>query len=300
MAITIYESFGSRNLKVDDSTVEIPLKFVVTGTYDEPTVFDAVMLETSPTLFGLVRKSFEGNHQGGGLWLPVLTYTRGDPSEALQPTTAAGIPGGGSDEPGTAPGQDDPLGGFSFTTGNGTARILLSKETVEQISNTGAPVDPPDNRRAIGLTADGIEGVDVPTSSPEFSVTRKRRTVTLAYFDTLCELTGTTNDAEFWGMERGELLYLGAQGSAESPAAGVTITHTFRRSKNIPAGDARLTIVPARAPLPAIALSEKKGFEYVWATYPKQIIGAKALPRPDAVYRERVHDEGDFSRLQLG
>jgi hypothetical protein len=292
VAITIYEAHQSRDLKVNRETTDVPVKFVVTGTTDEVAVYDAVMFATSPTMYGLVRKDIDARLQGGDLWHVTLTYQRGNPSEALQPSGPEG-PGtqSGEEPPQTAPGPDDPLGaGFDFSTGGGTAHILLSKETVESRKPGGGAA--PESQRAIGLTAEGVTGCDIIAAAPQFTITRRRRVVTRRYFDALCRLTAKTNRSEFWGFKPGELLYTGANGSGDPRDAEVT--HHFTFAENYENGDPRNQITPD------IELTEKKGHEFVWAVYSPRITGDALYSRPVAVYRERVYDEGDFSQLEIG
>ena len=69
MPLTMYESAESRDLKVGPDTTELPVKIVVMGSDDHATVYNAVLIETSPTLFGLVRKDLALKFFGGGLWM---------------------------------------------------------------------------------------------------------------------------------------------------------------------------------------------------------------------------------------
>ena len=108
MALTMYESVESRNLKVGPGTSELPIKFVVMGSDDHAVVWNAVLLETVPTLFGLTRTDLQLDFKGGGLCFAELSYTSADPSDALQPEGGGGgdgNPGGGDGGPGDPGGE---------------------------------------------------------------------------------------------------------------------------------------------------------------------------------------------------
>jgi len=316
----MYESVESRNLKLGPGAAELPVKFVVMGSDDHATVFNAVLLETSPTLFGLTRTDLQLDFKGGQLCFAELSYTSADPSEALQPEGGGGggegSPGGGDGGPGDPgggdggpggespqpqPGQDDPLdANTSFSTGGGTAHILLSLETKSATAAEGFIAA--DTQRAIGLTKGSVEGCDIVTSGGEYSVTRKRRQVTLRYLRTLLRTTGKTNKEEHWGFQPGELLYLGAEGSG-SNLGGWTITHKFRFAENngvtVP-GD------PASAPenviTPQLKIPSKNGHDYVWCIYQDTVdqTSNQLFPLPIQANVERVYREASFTALEIG
>ncbi len=310
MAITLYESHLSRDMDEGNPVV----RYVVTGTTDPSAARQAVLLDTSPTLFGRIRKEPRLTFEGGDLYRVEIPYGLGEAGDAVQPDGQeggenAGGPGAGGEggpgesgegEPGgpggsAPPGDDDPLGfNVAFDTGGGTAHILLSKETLFKARAGGG--NPIDNERAIGLTKDGVEGCDVPTANGEFTVNRKRRVVTLGYLRTLLRMTGTTNKTTFWGFEPGELLFLGASGQGAN-GKGWTCAFKFRFAENIPAGDARLVITPNLTITQA-----KPGHSYVWCTYADKPDATRGeiYPLPTQVFVERVVDEGDFRQLQIG
>jgi hypothetical protein len=306
VAITIYESHKSRNLKEGPDGQTVPVNYIVTGTTDPEAVRQVVLLDTSPTMFGLIRKEVSLDYQGGELWYVEVGYAPGDPSEAIGAEGGTGGEGGppggeggeggpgGGGAPPAAPGPDDPMpNGFSFSTGGGTAHVLLSKETRGKYKAGGGVA--PDNKQAIGLTNEGVEGTDIPVAAPEFTIPRKRRTITRSYYNTLCALTGKTNNAEFWGFKRGELMYMGCEGSVESSTSGALLNHKFQYREDQPAGDPRNDITPDLT-----LTAGKRGFEFVWCRYEDQVRDGKLYPTPVAAYVERVSDEGDFSQLQLG
>jgi hypothetical protein len=309
MAIELYESHLSRDMDGDNVTV----RYVVTGTTDPKAARNAVLLDTTPTLFDRIRKEPRLTFEGGDLYRVEIPYGLGEAGDAVQPDGQeggenAGGPGGGGEggpgesgegEPGGAGGSggapasdDDPLGfNVTGTTGGGTAHILLSKETKIKV-RVGGGLDPANTQNAIGITNGTVEGCDIVTSGGEFSVTRKRRRMTLGYLRTLLRLTGKTNKAVFWGFAIGELLYLGCdfQGSNQK---GWTVTHKFRFAEN----QKNPVIIQ-----PNVTVAEKKGHEYVWCIYKDKIDTAagEVYPLPTQIFVERVYDEGDFKDLQIG
>lgn len=287
MSVTLYESVRSRGLEVTNTGGGFTLEFVAQGSDDFNEVYLAVLLETTPVLFGLIRKRITLNRQGAALYFPEVVYEPGQVGDAIFPE---GTPG----EPQSAPGADDPLdSNVTGTTGGGTAHIVLSKETFHAVPTP--PFVAPATERAIGLTRDAVEGCDIATAAPEFSVTRKRRTMTLTYLRTLGKLTGKVNGETFWGFAPNELLYLGADYSG-SNLSGWSVTHKFRYDENVEAGDPRLVITPS------LTLPSKPGHHYVWCSFRDRVDAAagELYPLPICAFVERVYDRGIFANLEIG
>lgn len=99
---------------------------------------------------------------------------------------------------------------YSFETGGGTQHITNSLATV----NRYPPGTAPDFQGAIGVTENGVEGVDITVPVYQFAETHfiADALVTAAYKATLCYLTGKVNSAPFKGFQAGEVLFLGASG----------------------------------------------------------------------------------------
>ncbi len=177
---------------------------------------------------------------------------------------------------------------FSFDTGGGTQHLLASLATVGAFGG-GAAVG--DNGNLIGVTEDGVEGVDVTVPIYQFSETHffGDAAITDAYKAKLFALTGRTNNATFRGLAAGECLFLGASGSKRGNGLW-EITFKFAGSPNrtnFAIGD--------------ITGINKKGWEYLWVRFArgKSATLNRYTQYPVSAYVEKVYEEGDFADLAL-
>ena len=271
MAITVAEQFG-RRLSGDRGE----LGYLITGTTDAGEARTA-LLEAAPTAHGgLPRVDGEvdempGLQQRGGAFLGRVSYGYGSGSAPPEPEDST----------------------FSFDTGGGTQHITQSLATIGKY----APPDQtaPDFQGAIGVTKDGVQGVDITVPVYQWSETHyfTASQVTEAYKAKLSRLTGSANNATFKGFQAGEVLFLGARGSrpGDDPADLWQIAFSFAASKNATG----LTVGP-------ITGINKKGWEYLWVLYREaEDEDAKALvQRPIAAYVEQVLLLDTFADLQIG
>ncbi|MGD9691052.1 MAG: hypothetical protein AB7K52_15445 [Phycisphaerales bacterium] len=269
MAITVTEKFESRkSTKGDNPSAE--LVYTVRGTNDDLAARNAAETTSPATYDGQPRQSTSVEPVGDELWEAVVRYGKAQ--------------GGSLPEPGESI--------FSFDTGGGTQHITQSKDTVSSHAPSGS--SPPDFGGAIGVTADGVEGVDITVPVFQFSETHyfTNDQVTPSYKGTLFTLTGKVNSGAFKGFQAGEVLFLGASGARRGtdPDDDWEITFRFAASPNasgISVGD--------------ISGISKKGWEYLWVRYADQEdTGSHAIvKRPVAAYVERVYDEGNFAGLGI-
>lgn len=269
MAIMVTEKFESRkSTKGDNPSAE--LVYTVRGTNDDLAARNAAETTSPATYDGQPRQSTSVEPVGDELWEAVVRYGKAQ--------------GGSLPEPGENI--------FSFDTGGGTQHIAQSKETVSSHAPSGS--SPPDFGGAIGVTADGVEGVDITVPVFQFSETHyfTNDQVTPSYKGTLFSLTGKVNSGAFKGFQAGEVLFLGASGARRGtdPDDDWEITFRFAASPNaigISVGD--------------ISGISKKGWEYLWVRYADQEdTGSHAIvKRPVAAYVERVYDEGSFAGLGI-
>lgn len=268
MAITVTEKFESRrSTKGDNPSAE--LVYTVRGTNDDLAARAQAETTSPGTYDSLPRQSISVEPIGDELWEAVVRYGR----------TSASLP---------TPGESI----FSFDTGGGTQHITQSKETVSSHAPSGASA--PDFGGAIGVTADGVEGVDITVPVYQFAETHyfADEQVTAAYKGTLFSLTGKVNSGSFKGFQPGEVLFLGATGSRRGtgPEDDWEITFRFAASPNA----SGISVGP-------ISGISKKGWEYLWVRYADQEdAGSHAIvKRPVAAYVERVYDEGNFAGLGI-
>ncbi len=190
-----------------------------------------------------------------------------------------------------APG-DEPV--FTFDTSGRTEHVVTSGPTGGTIARYAPDgFQAPDFKGLIGVTPDGVEGVDVPRGQFVFSETHfiDDGQVTTGYKLLLRNLTGTSNDAIFKGHAAGECVFLGAFGRKRGVSGKWEITFTFISEQN--ATD--LTV----GDITGIA---KQGSDYLWVLFEDDVddTAHKLVKVPRAVYVERVARRTDFSLLGIG
>jgi hypothetical protein len=268
LSVIVEEKFGR---VLSDESAE--LTYVVRGT-DSDAIARLELLTESPTVHNnLKRDDAEVEELAPSMWLGVVRYVRS----------------------GSAP----PVAGqssFNFETRGGTQHITQSLSTVGSYVAPDFPGGAaPDFKGAIGVTQDGVEGVDITAPVYTFSETHHLApaVVTTAYKSALFSLTGRVNNAAFKGLSGGECLFLGAAGSRRGtdPEDLWEISFAFAGSPNV-----------TGLSVGTIAGIAKKGWEYLWVRYQEaEDTNAKMLIRkPIAAYVEQVYRDGDFAALGIG
>ncbi len=268
MAITIYEKFESR-LITESNEPTAELRYTVKGTNDDysarvtvragsPVAFD-VYNDGSLVLW---RESISVEPVGDELWDGIVRYSRVPPTDEST---------------------------FSFDTGGGTQHITQALNSVARYAPPGKTA--PDCKGAIGVTPDGVEGVDIAVPVYQFSETHylPDSLVTPAYKATLFDLTGCVNDATFKGFAVGEVLFLGAGGTKRG-AGDWEVGYRFAASPNVTGqtiGD--------------ITGIDKKGWEYLWVRYEhkKDETANELIQRPISVHIERVYRTNNLNDLGI-
>lgn len=286
MPIVIYERPTSRPFTVDASTEGVTRHYFVSGTDDEQAVYNALAAETPAMLALMPRVSIKAEPVMGGHWFGEVEWRTGDPSKAV-----------GRDPPAPAtPDATTPLdASFSIDTTGTTTHITQAIETFYRRTAAdnglaaGAVGTGPDEKLAIGLTKDRVEGVDVYAPALQFSRTVQRANVTLEYINSaLYVLTGRTNRNPFFGFARGEVLYLGCTGNFTQRERW-SLTHKFAcqpNEENLMIGD--------------IKIPKKWGWQYLWVGYDPEVVVNKVLMVPKVAYVQDVYQEGDFALLGIG
>lgn len=163
-----------------------------------------------------------------------------------------------------------------------TARKLVALDTeAHDVHGNSAP----EVENFINVENGEPQGVDILVPVTEIELTVVRNTVTLAYVRTLASLTGTVNDADFYGFEAEELLYLGAQVDRRDDGKW-TVRHSFRAGKtqNVTIYGVNITTKP---------------FDYVWTMTERTEDVDRITVKPIAVYVQQIYPLGDFSELEL-
>jgi hypothetical protein len=264
--ITVQEKFGR---VLSDESAE--LTYIVRGTPSDITARTELLSAAPTTHNDLPREDAEVEEIAAEMWLGVVRYASSS---------------------GSTPTGNDPT--FSFETRGGTQHITQSLATVGSYASGDIPAAP-NFRGAIGVTADGVEGVDITVPIYTFSETHylSPTAVTTAYKNSLFVLTGRVNSSGFKGLDAGECLFLGAAGSRRGTSSDDLweISFAFAGSPNV-----------TGLSVGTIAGIAKKGWEYLWVRYQEaEDTTAKMLIRkPVAAYVERVYREGSFSSLGIG
>jgi hypothetical protein len=268
-----YERMTSRPFDVSRESSTFTAEFLAVGSTNETDVYEAALLSTPISYLGLYRAKVKAVPRGGPYWDVSVEYTSIQPKDALSSDTAA-------NDQKPSPSDDEPLTG-------GTTHITQSIDTVSQ--TVRVPLVAPDFRNAIGVTLEGVEGCDIITPNAEFSSEAKRVTVTMKYFRTLRDLTGTVNSEKWFGFERGEVLYLGCEGKADSKSYW-TLTHRFAVSKN----QTNIKISSE------ITVPAKEGWQYLWVDYTGDFSQGRRVRRPTCATVEQVYYYRNFGALEIG
>lgn len=269
MPITVTEKFESRRSTAGDNP-SAELVYTVRGTDDDLAARAAAEAASPGTYDGLLRQTVSVEPVGPELWEATARFSL--TQQSSPPQTGESV--------------------FNFDTGGGTQHITQSKQTVNRYGAPGTTA--PDFNGAIGVTGDGVEGVDITVPVYQFSETHylPDAQVTSGYKATLFGLTGKVNNGSWKGFNAGEVLFLGASGSRRGTSADADWEITFRFAASPNASGI------AVGPISGVS---KKGWEYLWVRYADaEDAGSQAIvKRPVAAYVERVYDEGNFGALGL-
>lgn len=292
MSITIWEEVRSQGFKVDrksGSSLDLRYVLICSSVAEDyaASVNLALRAEIPNMYLGLWLLNYNAEKIGPMLWQGTATYgprdgAKADPNDPSNPE---------KNDP--APDLDTPLPPeWDFDTSGATYRITQSLLTTIKAGPGSATNDAnaPDYGKAIGVTKDGVEGVDIPPRGPiQLTTTRilPSTAVTMGYIDTLVWLTNRTNDAEWWGRPEGEWIFLGAQGRTKS-ADEWTITYHFNAGKT-----------ETDIPIGSFTVAEKLPFEYLWVAYKDTESHGRKVKVPSFAYVERVVGSGSFSSLGI-
>ena len=143
----------------------------------------------------------------------------------------------------------------------------------------------------IGVTDDGVEGVDIDTAVSTFTETTYLYPwfLTSSYIAFLSRAYGRINDTPFRGFAIGEVRFLGASGSYRRGDRTVEMTFKFAESpnaQNIQIGD--------------ITVPFKFGWDYLWVRWADMRRGGITVKVPIEAYTEQVYYGMNFGMLGIG
>ena len=273
MPITITEKHESRNRTRNLQTFESTevMVFDAEGTNDSKAAEDSVLAFAPTTLHGgeirRLNATTERLEKSPEIWRVTINY---------------GVPDSELSEPGDS--------SFFFDTSGGQVHISQSLATRSRTGAGGAIAT--NHHGAIGVSSDGIEGVDIQIPTYSFGETHivDAFTVTPAFKAALFFATGTVNSAPFRNFDTGEVIFLGARGSKRGMDAW-EISVNYMASPNVvdlPVG-------------PDIVVPFKGGWEYLWVEYEevKDDDSNRSARRPLAAYVEQVYQMVDFNSIGL-
>ena len=170
---------------------------------------------------------------------------------------------------------------FSFDTTGGTVNIKAAKAHVHSYPTNGNF-----HKGAIGVKQDGtVEGCDIiiPKLKLTFVFKFPAGRITADYVKGLASITGMVNRLPFLDYQAGELLFLGAVGSAGSETE-TEVTYEFEASQNV-------TGITS-AGVTGIA---KAGHEYLWQEFGDDVDSGVGVTIAKRVHIEQVYDSADFA-----
>ena len=225
MPVEVFEKFESRRStkanQASQSSAE--LGYIVRGTADDLAARNAAQAASPGTYDTLPRQTIQIEPIGPQLWDVTVRYSQNASTGTSTPSESS----------------------FTFETGGGTQHITQSLQTVQRRPAPGTTA--PDFGGAIGVTSDGVEGVDITVPVYQFSETHyfTDAQVTASYKGAIFSCTGKTNAGSFRGFAAGEVLFLGATGSkrGDGPDDDWEITFRFAPPQASP-NQTNLTVGP--------------------------------------------------------
>jgi len=261
----VAELFSDRSEVLSTENPRLEIHYIVTGAIDESDVKAAVIASVALVIGGLTKRTVTIDERvNEDSWKVIVTWE----FQSFE--------------------LEEGESSFSFDTGGGSQHISQSISTVSSYGPKASTL----LGGAIGFDGENIQGVDITVPVYNFSETHvfPSTTVTNAYKQALFSATGKVNIAAFKGFAAGEVLFLGASGSKRGDDDW-EISFRFAASPN----KTGLTIG-------TITGISKKGWEYLWVQYAKDVDNTKKviLKKPVAVYIEQVYDEVSFASLGIG
>jgi hypothetical protein len=198
----------------------------------------------------------------------------------------------------------DTSGGTAHITqqpqyGAGTAAGGRATSTEKRYPASGDSAAP-DQKGAIGVDGDRVNGVDVTIPALQWTENYDvpAAYVTNDYVKAVSALSGSTNNAAFRSFRAGEVLFLGGSGSQdwdqEKGDSPWSLSFKFIASPNNDGTTLPLLTVGS------ITGINKLGHEYLWVRYEDSVSGNNLLKTPKYVYVNQVYPSANFALLGIG
>ena len=185
--------------------------------------------------------------------------------------------------------DDDDKRSISFEVSGSQTKRTHSLGTVGGWAANG--MTPRNYGGLIGVTDDGVEGVDIDTAVSTFSETVYLYPwfLTSSYIAFLARAYGCINNSSFRGFDVGEVRFLGASGSYRAGDKFAEMVFKFAVSPN--AQGIRIG---------SMTIPFKYGWDYLWVRWADMKVGNVTVKIPIEAYVERVYQPLNFYSLGIG
>lgn len=281
---TFVEKPESRSFSEDANGVPETGEILATvyGTSNEEVVEELCELNLPAFFRGLLIQGYEVTAQEGEVWDVKADYSRAQPR--VPPPS------------GTPPSFESRLS-ISFDTSGDTIHLTQSPGS-SGYDVEGRKVEIAENNKgAIRLTDRGVEGIDVNAGGFEWSETHRvpAALITEKYLQNLKKTSWHTNDAEFRGFDKREVLFKGASGShRQGEDAEITFTFNAKENRSEANGNA--------ATIGDIKNITINGHDYVDVRYKDAVdaVGGFQVKVPQQVIVHEIFTPRDFGVLDIG
>lgn len=268
MTATIIETYQSREGNEGVEQPSATLRYMIFGEASDTAARSLVEATVPSSYLGLNFNGYTITPLGNGIWDVSAAYGLLSPNDYTI---------------------------WDFDSSGSTTHITQSLVTVARYPVATAP----NFQGAIGVSSDGVAGVDIVTAKFDFGAKRSlpASSMTGTYVGYLIDYTGTVNNATwtitpFGGnsivFAAGEVLYLGAQVSTKN-ATQVEVSLKFSAIRN-----------QTGLSVGSITGIAKKGWEHLWVQYVDDENASSIIKRPISAHVERVYRTSTFTNLGVG
>ena len=182
-----------------------------------------------------------------------------------------------------------PLDKPTFSIEIGTASVKAT-QSLQTMGRYGTDSSVPDFKGAIGVTKEGVEGVDimVPTITWNERQLLPNSQVNQSYIKTLLNTTAKMNDAQFRIFASGEALFLGGTLAQSTERDGWEANFRWLGSPN----DSNIAVG-------GITVAQKLGHDYLWIKYNENSSNGATVKIPKYAFVERVYKMASMDALNL-
>lgn len=271
MPITVTEHQDSQSYTENQSAT---LVYMIEGTSSTISATAALKSEAPTTFAGLTRKIVKVepqyvniNDDDNSIWRGTVTYGK---------ATTLTLPSTGDEK-------------LEFDFGGGTKRVT---QAISQTTYDSSGADATDRYKgAIGVTPDGVEGIDIDYTTGAFAITKiiPKDDVDATFTTNVLNTVNTVNNATFRGGDAGSVRLTKATAS-EYDDANYSFRFAFLFNKN----ETNLVVGD-------ITVASKGGHEALWVQYEETEDTTKNMTvrTPQTASVAKVYPDGDFSVLGI-